>query len=105
MVGFARRDEGDRITVGRPPRWCIATRVPGEPFRLTAWFGPNHPSLVTGLPPGEKQIDYTGMDITEGGTSIPYWMEDKRLRVEFEKTIGADGGTSRMAPDLYEKPA
>jgi len=76
----------------------------GEPFRLTAWFGPNHPSLVTGLPPGEKQIDYTGMDITEGGTSIPYWMEDPYLREEFERCIAENGGKTRMEPALYERP-
>ena len=76
-----------------------------EPFRLTAWFGPNHPTLVTGVRPGAKQIDYTGMDVTEGGTSIPYWMEDKRLRAEFEATIGAEGGASRMDHGLYEAPA
>ena len=76
-----------------------------ETFRLTAWFGPNHPTLVTGLPPGAKQIDYTGMDVNEGGTAIPYWMEDPRLRAEFEAHIAENGGTSRMDPALYEKPA
>ena len=75
-----------------------------EPFRLIMWNGPNHPSLVTGLPPGAKQIDYTGMDITEGGTSIPYWMEDPFLRQEFEQRLQQEGGVSRMEPGLYEKP-
>lgn len=76
-----------------------------EPFRLTAWFGPNHPSLVTGLRPGETQTDYTAMDLTEGGTAIPYWMEDPFLREEFEATIARNGGTSRMEPSRYEAPA
>ena len=76
-----------------------------EPFRLTAWFGPNHPSLVTGMPPGEKQLDYTGMDITEGGTSIPYWMEDPFVREEFKRSIDATGATSRMEPSRYLRPA
>jgi len=76
-----------------------------EPFRLTAWFGPHHPSLVTGLRPGEKQTDYTAMDLTEGGTAIPYWMEDPFIRHEFEATIAANGGTSRMEPSRYERPA
>lgn len=76
-----------------------------EPFRLTAWFGPHHPSLVTGLRPGQKQTDYTAMDLTEGGTAIPYWMEDPFLREEFEATIARNGGTSRMEPSRYEKPA
>lgn len=79
--------------------------VSSEPFRLSAWFGPNHPSLVTGLPPGAKQTDYTAMDVTEGGTSIPYWMEDPYVREEFERCLGANGGSSRMEPSRYERPA
>jgi mannose-6-phosphate isomerase-like protein (cupin superfamily) len=75
-----------------------------EPFRLIMWNGPNHPSLVTGLPPGAKQIDYTGMDIPEGGTSIPYWMEDPFLREEFERCLEQEGGKSHMEPSLYEGP-
>ncbi len=78
--------------------------VSDEPFRLSAWFGPNHPSL-TGLPPGEKQIDYTAMDVTEGGTSIPYWMEDPFIREEFQRSLDKNGGTSRMEPSRYERPA
>ena len=45
------------------------------------------------------------MDVNEGGTAIPFWMEDKRLRVEFENHIGESGGKSRMDPELYEKPS
>lgn len=75
-----------------------------EPFRLSAWFGPHHPSLVTGLPPGAKQTDYTAMELHEGGTAIPYWMEDPHLRAEFEATIKANGGTSRMEDSRYQKP-
>jgi oxalate decarboxylase/phosphoglucose isomerase-like protein (cupin superfamily) len=75
-----------------------------EPFRLSAWFGPHHPSLVTGLPPGAKQTDYTAMDLHEGGTAIPYWLEDPHLRAEFEATIIANGGKSRMEASRYEKP-
>ena len=55
---------------------------PRSRFRLTAWFGPNNPGREPG-PPGEKHTDYTAMDITEGGTAIPYWMEDPYLREEF----------------------
>jgi mannose-6-phosphate isomerase-like protein (cupin superfamily) len=78
--------------------------VSKEPFRLTAWFGPNHPSKEPG-PPGEPHIDYTGMDITEGGTAIPYWMEDPFIRQEFEETLGRVGGQTRMTDDLYIDPA
>ncbi len=75
-----------------------------EPFRLSAWFGPHHPSLVTGLRPGDQQTDYTAMDVTEGGTAIPYWMEDPHLRAEFEADIARNGATSRMEDSRYAKP-
>lgn len=78
--------------------------VSSEPFRLTAWFGPHNPGRDPG-PPGEKHIDYTAMDITEGGTSIPYWMEDPYLRQQYEETLLAEGVSTRMEPSLYEKPA
>ncbi len=60
---------------------------------------------MTGLRPGEKQTDYTAMDLTEGGTAIPYWMEDPFIREEFEATIAASGGRSRMEPSRYARPA
>ena len=56
-----------------------------DPLRLTAWFGPHNPGREPG-PPGEKHTDYTAMDIPEGGSAIPYWMEDpfisQRIRGE-----------------------
>jgi hypothetical protein len=45
------------------------------------------------------------MDVTEGGTSIPYWMEDPYIREEFEATLRENGGKSRMEPSRYVKPA
>ena len=75
-----------------------------EPFRLTAWFGPNHLSLATGLRPGKTQTDYMAMDLTECGTAFPYWMEDPFLREEFEATIARNGGRSRIEPSRYETP-
>ena len=74
--------------------------VSKEPFRLTAWFGPHSPGREPG-PPGEQHIDYTGMDITEGGTSIPYWMEDPFIRKEYEATLARAGVESRMEPAWY----
>jgi hypothetical protein len=72
-----------------------------DPFRLTAWFGPHNPGREPG-PPGEKHTDYTGMDITEGGTAIPYWMEDPFIRVEYEAKLKAEGVPSRMEPEFYK---
>ncbi|MDC0882766.1 hypothetical protein OAP65_01630 [Litorivicinus sp.] len=78
--------------------------VSNEPFRLTAWFGPNHPSMLPGAAPGQKTTDYTAMDIHEGGTSIPYWMEDEYIRAEFQNQLEANGSVSRMEPHRYQKP-
>ena len=75
--------------------------VSREPFRLTAWFGPHNPGRDPG-PPGAPHIDYTAMDITEGGTSIPYHLEDPFIRAEYEATLEQEGVRSRMQPSLYE---
>ncbi len=74
-----------------------------EPFRLTAWFGPHNPGRDPGVP-GTKHVDYTAMDITEGGTSIPYWMEDPHIRREYQSTLAASGVPNRMDPAWYEPP-
>jgi hypothetical protein len=75
-----------------------------ESLRLTAWFGPHNPGREPG-PPGEKHTDYTGMDIPEGGTAIPYWMEDPFISGEYEATLKAEGVPSRMEPGFYKKGA
>ena len=36
--------------------------------------------------PGEKDTDEGAIDVTEGGTAIPYWLEDPFLRKEYEET-------------------
>ena len=38
--------------------------------------------------PGEKDTDEGAIDVTEGGTAIPYWLEDPFLRQEYEATLG-----------------
>ncbi len=78
--------------------------VSKEPFRLTAWFGPNSPGREPG-PPGEPHIDYTAMDIDEGGSSIPYWMEDPFIRKEYAATLERAGVENRMDPKWYEPGA
>ena len=78
--------------------------VGAEPFRLTAWFGPHNPGRDPGAP-GTRHFDYTAMDITEGGTSIPYWMEDPFIRREYEATLAASGVPNRMDPAWFEPPA
>jgi hypothetical protein len=73
-------------------------------LRLTAWFGPHNPGRDPGAP-GEKHTDYTAIDINQGGTAIPYWMEDPCIREEYEATLAANGVPSRMEPAWYVKPA
>jgi mannose-6-phosphate isomerase-like protein (cupin superfamily) len=72
-----------------------------EPLRLTAWYGPNAVGRTPGVP-GEKLTDYGAIDIDEGGTAIPYSMEDPFLRAEYEATLRANGLKSRMDPHWYE---
>ena len=76
--------------------------VSKDPLRLTAWFGPHNPGREPG-PPGEKHIDYTGMDINEGGSSIPYWMEDPYIAKQYVEMLEKNGAVNRMDPQFYDK--
>ena len=42
--------------------------------------------------------------MTEGGTAMPYWLEDPFLRKEYEETLRKEGVTSRMGEALYHQP-
>ena len=55
--------------------------------------------------PGEKDTDEGAIDVTEGGTAIPYWLEDPFLRREYEETLRKEGVASQMDPALYVAPA
>ena len=78
--------------------------VSEDPFRLTAWFGPHNPGRDPG-PPGEKHTDYTAIDVNEGGTTIPYWMEDPFIREEYAATLKKNGVNNRMDPEWFVRPA
>ena len=78
--------------------------VSKDDFRLSAWFGPHNPGRDPGAP-GQKHTDYTAIDVNQGGTAIPYWMEDPFIRNEYEQTLRENGVTCRMDPKWYEKPA
>src|ERR1700744_3756167 len=69
--------------------------VSKEPLRLTAWFGPNAPGRDPG-PPGEARTDYSAIEIQNGGTSVPYWMEDPFIREEYSAILEGEGITNRM---------
>jgi quercetin dioxygenase-like cupin family protein len=77
--------------------------VSEDPFRLTAWFGPHNPGRDPG-PPGEKHTDYTAIDVDQGGTAIPYWMEDPFIRNEYEATLRQNKVVNRMDPNWYLQP-
>ncbi len=77
--------------------------VSKEPFRLMAWFGPHNPGRDPGAP-GEKHTDYTAIDVNEGGTAIPYWMEDPYIRKEYEEKLNRNGVEIRMKPEWFIKP-
>ena len=49
--------------------------------------------------------DEGAIDVTEGGTAIPYWLEDPFLRKEYEETLAKDGVKSRLEDWLYREPA
>jgi mannose-6-phosphate isomerase-like protein (cupin superfamily) len=78
--------------------------VSKESFRLTAWFGPHAPGREPG-PPGEQHTDYGAIDLDEGGTAIPYAMEDPFIRAEYAETLHRAGVENRMDPKWYEPGA
>jgi hypothetical protein len=43
------------------------------------------------------------MDIPEGGSAIPYYMEDPFLRQEYTERLKREGAENRMRPEYYER--
>ena len=43
------------------------------------------------------------MDIPEGGTAIPYYMEDPFLRKEYADRMQREGAENRMRSEYYER--
>ncbi len=77
--------------------------VSKDDFRLTAWFGPHNPGRDPGAP-GQKHTDYTAIDVNQGGTAIPYWMEDPYIRKEYEEILRQNDVKCRMDSTWYDKP-
>ncbi len=75
-----------------------------EALRLTAWFGPNNARARKAGRPGEQLMDYGAIDLSKGGSAIPYHWEDPAIRKEYEATLRREGVTSRMNPEFYERP-
>jgi hypothetical protein len=71
-------------------RWC---------FRRTFCDdsrGPNNHRKDKAGVPGENDTDEGAIDVTQGGTAIPYWLEDPFLRKEYEETLRKEGVKSQM---------
>jgi mannose-6-phosphate isomerase-like protein (cupin superfamily) len=78
--------------------------ISNEPFRLTAWFGPNNARGRKPGRPGEADKDMGAIDIRDGGSAIPYDEEDPYIRKEYEAELAKVGAKSRMEGFLYETP-
>ena len=72
-----------------------------EGLRITAWHGPNNQRSRKPGRPGEQLLDYGAIDLNKGGSAIPYWQEDPRIRQEFEATLRGAGVASRMEERFY----
>ena len=73
-------------------------------LKAAGWYGPNNHRKDKAGVPGEKDTDEGAIDVTEGGTAIPYWLEDPFLRKEYEETLAKEGVKSRMEEELYHPP-
>ena len=49
-------------------------------------------------------LDYGAIDLSKGGSAIPYHQEDPFIRQEFSETLKREGLTNRMNPEFYERP-
>jgi quercetin dioxygenase-like cupin family protein len=76
-----------------------------EPLRLTAWHGPNNARSRKPGRPGDAMMDWGAIDMSKGGSAVPYHLEDPAVRKEFEATLARSGIASRMKPEFYLRPA
>src|SRR6202795_1644415 len=83
-----------------------------EGLRISAWHGPNNQRARKAGLPGEQLMDYGAIDLSKGGSAIPYHQEDKSIRREFEATLQREGvaspmeeGFSQPSSDAASEPA
>ena len=50
-------------------------------------------------------MDSGAIDLSKGGSAVPYCIEDSFIRKEFEATLAREGVASRMDPEFYVRPA
>src|SRR5262249_55834540 len=75
-----------------------------EGLRITAWHGPNNQRSRKPGRPGEQLLDYGAIDLSKGGSAIPYHQEDPAIRKEFEAALAREGVASRMNAEFYQRP-
>ncbi len=73
-------------------------------LRLTAWHGPNNARSRKAGRPGDAMLDWGAIDMSKGGSAVPYHLEDPAIRKEFEETLKREGVESRMKPEFYLRP-
>jgi hypothetical protein len=49
-------------------------------------------------------MDYGAIDLSKGGSAIPYHQEDPSIRQEFTEALKREGVACRMNPEFYERP-
>ena len=74
-----------------------------EGLRIAAWHGPNNQRARKPGRPGEKLMDYGAIDLSKGGSAIPYHQEDPFIRAEFASALAGEGVKSRMEPEFYRE--
>jgi len=70
-------------------------------LRVSAWHGPNNQRSRKPGVPGEVQLDYGAIELSKGGSAIPYHEEDPAIREEFTETLRKEGVQNRMNPEFY----
>jgi hypothetical protein len=75
-----------------------------EGLRISAWHGPNNQRARKAGRPGEQLMDYGAIDLSKGGSAIPYHQEDPYIRKEFTEALKREGIDCRMNPEFYERP-
>ena len=87
-----------------PGRWYHQSfGTSAAPLRHALWSGTSAPGRDPG-PPGEEITDPTALDLPDGGTAIPYWMEDPAHRTRHSEAMQAAGLPNRMRDEDYLPP-
>jgi hypothetical protein len=76
-----------------------------EPFRVSNFSGAEGFSSRRGSAEGDEVMPTSLLDLTEGGSSIPYYMEDEFIRKFYQQRLKDEGAEFAMPPDVYTSAA